>query len=153
MADFKATLPDLRRRHLRLGWWCLAAFLAMGMLLEGLHGFKVDWYLDVGNETRRAMWTLSHAHGTLLGLVNLAFAAIPSLRPLNAGWRRASVLLVGGTLLLPVGFFLGGVQFYGGDPGLGIALVPVGGLSLVLGVGLTAWQVQRGDPQPGEARP
>ena len=115
----------------------------MGLGLEALHGFKVDWYLDVGLETRREMWTLAHAHGTLLGLVNLAFAVVPGLDGTSA-WRRVSWLLVAGTLLMPTGFFLGGIKIYGGDPSLGILLVPLGGLCLLVGVGLTALGVGRG---------
>ena len=42
------------------------------------------------------------------------------------------------TLLMPAGFFLGGVTVYSGDPGLGIVLVPVGGLLLFVAVLLTA---------------
>jgi hypothetical protein len=62
------------QRHLRFGWWTLLVFLTMGLVLEILHGFKAEAYLKVSNETRRLMWTLAHAHGTLLGLVNIAFA-------------------------------------------------------------------------------
>src|SRR4029078_9171068 len=63
------------QRHLRFGWWALLVYLCMGIVLEALRAFKVWWYLDVANETRRLMWTLGHAHGTLLALINLAFAA------------------------------------------------------------------------------
>ena len=85
-----ATDQRLVRRHLRFGWWSLATFGLLGLVLETLHGFKVGAYLDVSNETRRLMWTLAHAHGTLLGLVHLGFAsrfgtsmskAVPSDRP------------------------------------------------------------------------
>ena len=62
------------RRHLLFGWWSLFLFLVLGFLLEGLHAFKVGWYVDVSSQTRRLMWTLAHAHGTLLALVHLAFA-------------------------------------------------------------------------------
>ena len=51
-------------RHLRIGYWALALFVTMGLLLETLHAFKVGAYLDVQNETRRLMWRLAHAHGT-----------------------------------------------------------------------------------------
>ena len=50
----------------------------------------------------------------------------------------ASVCLRGATLLIPAGFFLGGAFIYSGDPGLGIVLVPIGGLMLLVGVLLTA---------------
>src|SRR5882672_2928007 len=67
--------PSLVRRHLKVGWWALLVFLTAGLVLEALHGFKIGAYLNVSNETRRLMWTLAHAHGALLGLVNLGFAA------------------------------------------------------------------------------
>jgi len=130
----------LMKRHLRFGWWSLLVFLTVGLGLEALHGFKVPFYLDVSNETRRLMWTLGHAHGTLLGLVNLGFALTVRLLP---EWSprestAASLCLCGATWLLPAGFFLGGLSAHAGDPGLGILLVPCGGLSLLMAVFLTA---------------
>lgn len=130
----------LSKRHLRLGWWVLLIFLTMGLVLEALHGFKAGLYLHVSNETRRLMWTLAHAHGTLLGLVNIVFAftvrLLPEWRPRERG--IASLCLRGATLLMPVGFFLGGLFVYSGDPGLGILLVPAGGLLLLFSAFLTA---------------
>lgn len=135
-------------RHLRYGWWCLAAFLALGIGLEALHGFKAGLYLDVSNETRRFMWTLAHAHGTLVALVNIAFACTLAVTggaagggtggAATGGLRLASRCLLAGGLLLPLGFFLGGVWIYDGDPGLGILLVPVGALVLLVGAVLAA---------------
>jgi len=61
-------------RNLRFGWWSLLVFLSLGGVLETLHGFKVGWYVDVGNEMRRLMFTLAHAHGTALALVNIVAA-------------------------------------------------------------------------------
>jgi hypothetical protein len=121
------------RRHLRVGWWSIFVFAGLGLTLETLHGFKVGAYVDVSNEARRLMWTLAHAHGTLLGLVHIAFAV--SLRHLPAlplpTQRQLSRLLIGASLLLPGGFFLGGVRFYAGDPGLGVVLVPAGAVLLL----------------------
>ena len=74
-----STLP-LVRRHLRVGWWAILFFLTLGVVLEALHGFKVPWYLNVANETRRLMLTLAHAHGVLVGLLHIAFAATVRLR-------------------------------------------------------------------------
>ena len=59
-------------RHLRFGWWALAVYVCLGIVLETMHGFKIGWYLDVGNEVRRLMFTLGHFHGTMLALVNIA---------------------------------------------------------------------------------
>lgn len=79
------------------------------------------------------MWTLAHAHGTLVGLVHIAFAvSLPSLPRLTAPQRRlVSRALMATTPLLPGGFFLGGIRFYSADPGVGIALVPVGAALLL----------------------
>lgn len=127
------------RRHLRLGWWSILVFLTLGLGLEALHGFKADLYLNVANETRRLMWTLAHAHGVLIGLIHIGFAL--SVRAMtaesggNTAWvRLPSLCLIGATVLLPGGFFLGGVVIYGGDPGKGILLVPVGALLLFIAV-------------------
>jgi len=53
---------------------------------------------------------------------------------------------------MPAGFFLGGVRVYAGDPGVGIVLVPVGGLLLLAAVLLTALSVKLAKPaaRPGE---
>ena len=135
--------PDatvLTKRHLRFGWWTLFVFLTLGLVLEGLHGFKVGAYLSAKNETRRLMWTLAHAHGTLFGILNIAFVFTVRLLPdwTARGRGVASNCLLGASLLMPAGFFLGGVHFYSGDPGLGIVLVPIGGLMLILAVFLVA---------------
>jgi hypothetical protein len=126
-----------RRRHLRLGWWTLAAFIALGMVLDTLHGLKISWYLDASNPTPRFMWTLAHSHGTLVGLVNVAFAS--AVDGLPARMRApASNVLIGASVLLPGGFLLGGMYTYAGDPGLGALIVPLGGLLLLAAVVLVA---------------
>ena len=130
----------LQRRHLKFGWWSLLLFLTLGLGLEALHGFKVGLYLNVSNETRRLMWRLAHVHGTLLALVNVVFGVT---LPLARGWATrtrdfAGSCLMAASVLIPGGFFLGGVVIYAGDPGLGIVLVPVGGLLLFVAIYLTA---------------
>jgi hypothetical protein len=124
------------RRHLRIGWWLLLVFLTLGIVLESLHGFKVAWYLNPSSEARQLMWRLAHAHGTLLGLLHLGFAATVTIAPSMAERPRrlASRCLLGASILLPGGFFLGGVAIYGGDPGLGVLLVPVGAVLLFAAV-------------------
>jgi len=132
-------------RHLRFGWWSLLVFLILGLVLEGLHGFKIGWYLNVANESRRLMWTLAHAHGTLLSLVNIALGL--SAGALTAGgrpWPRiVSPSLMAATVLLPGGFLAGGLYIYDGDPGLGILLVPLGAAMLLLAVFGTARSFRR----------
>ena len=121
-------------RNLRFGWWSLLVFLSLGGVLETLHGFKVGWYVDVGNEMRQLMFTLAHAHGTALALVNIVAGL--TARSVKQFEIRPSVsfCLIWAGLLFPVGFFLGGVVSYGGDPGLGIWLVPVAALMLFYSV-------------------
>ena len=121
-------------RHLRFGWWMLLMFAALGLILESLQGFKVAAYLDVSNETRRTMWRLAHTHGTLLGAINILFALTLRSSPTAVVAPWISMTLIAATLLLPLGFFLGGVVFYAGDPGLGVLLVPVGGVLLLVGL-------------------
>ena len=136
----------LIRRHLQVGWWSLLIFLSLGLILEALHGFKVAAYLGVSHETRRLMWTLAHAHGTLLGLVNLGFAFTLQAVPQWTSASRAvgSSSLLGATLLMPAGFFLGGVNPSAGDPGIGILLLPAGGLLLIVAVLCSAFAASRG---------
>lgn len=131
---------SLVRRHLSYGWWSLLIFLTLGVLLEALHGFKAAMYLNVSNEMRRLLWTLAHAHGTLLALIHIAFAVtLPHLpRWLGTARERASRCLLAATVLLPAGFFLGGLVLHGNDPGLGIVLVPLGALLLFVAVLITA---------------
>ena len=126
--------------NLRFGWWALLVFITMGLALETMHGFKLGLYVDTSQETRRLMWTLSHAHGTLLAIINIVFALTVE-RAAMRGPRRvrgASRGLIAAGVLLPLGFFLGGLVTYAGDPGLGVLLVPVGALVLIAGVALTA---------------
>lgn len=141
------------RRHLRFGWWSLLAFLALGIALEGLHGFKVGAYLNVSNSTRRLMWTLAHAHGTMLALVQIAFGVTVRLVPEWDARQRefASACLRGAAVLVPAGFFLGGMFIHTGDPGLGILLVPVGAVLLFGSVYLTACAMGRGRTDDGLA--
>jgi len=119
-------------QHLRFGWSGLLVFAALGVALEALHAWKVGAYLGVDNETRRLMWTLAHAHGVGLSLVQIAYAA--SLRLLAAAptLPLTSRLFHAATVLIPLGFFLGGVNTYEADPGFGILLVPVGALALLI---------------------
>jgi len=131
---------DYARRHLRFGWWSLLLFTMLGLMLELLHGFKVPAYLDASNETRRLMWTLAHAHGTLLAIVHVIFGLSVRMTPEMSARNRPLIswCLIGASLLLPAGFFLGGVVFYGGDPGVAVLLVPIGAASMMIAVFLLA---------------
>ncbi len=126
----------LVRRHLAFGWWALAIYTVLGLVLEAAHGLKLGWYLDLTSATRRLSMTLGHAHGTLLGLVNIAFAlSVPHAKRLgDVALARASFALRFATILLPAGFLLGGFTIYGGDPGLPIVIVPPSAAVLIVGL-------------------
>lgn len=147
-------LADLRRRlarrHHLIGWWALLVFLSLGIALETMHGFKVGFYLDPPHRLRRLLWTLAHAHGTLLALVNVVFAV--GLAQFGRWTERrlklASFFLIDALLLLPAGFFLGGVGHSEVDPSPGVLLVPIGALLLLVAVGLIAWSATHPEDGP-----
>jgi hypothetical protein len=129
--------------NLRFGWWSLLVFLSLGAMLEILHGLKVGWYVDVGNEMRRLMFTLAHAHGTAVALVNIA-AGLTARNVKRLTFRRSvSISLIWAGILFPVGFFLGGLVTYGGDPGLGIWLVPIAAILLFYGIARIALDISK----------
>jgi hypothetical protein len=137
---------DYTGRHLRFGWWGLLLFATLGLLLEFLHGFKIGAYVDVSNEARRLMWTLAHAHGTLLSAIHVLFGLSTRVLSLSApSLRLISRCLTGASVFLPGGFFLGGVVFYGGDPGLGAVLIPLGAALLLTALFLIARATRSGD--------
>ena len=93
-----------------------------------------DRHLRVG------WWSL--AGFGLLGLVHIALST--TLRNAQFESRRigaASTSLLAASVLLPVGFFLGGLQFYAGDPGIGVALVPVGAALTIFSAVVVAREV------------
>src|ERR1700733_6115526 len=105
---------EYARRHQLVGWWSLLFFATIGVALESFHGFKIRAYLDVENETRRLMWTLAHAYGTLLAVIHIVFGLMARIAPSPRGagatdLRLASCSLIAASLLLPGGFLLGGL--------------------------------------------
>ncbi|OAI50800.1 hypothetical protein AYO46_02045 [Betaproteobacteria bacterium SCGC AG-212-J23] len=137
--------PRLIHRHLSFGWTLAACFLMLGLALEMLHGFKIQWYLAMANETRRLLWSLAHAHGVLLGLLNVVYAL--SLRSFPVRGSRlelVSGLVIAGSICLPSGFLLGGIVVHGGDPNLFIVLSPIGGALLAIAMPMVAYSfIQR----------
>jgi len=115
-------LPDsvrrIARRHFVSGWLLLLLFVGLGSVLETLHAFKIGWYLDPPYRVRRELWTLAHAHGTLLAVAQLVFA----VALVQFGWgslgrlRWTSFLLLDAAILMPLGFFLGGIGHADADP-------------------------------------
>ena len=127
----------LAHRHRRFGWTALFVWMCGGLVLELFHGFKQAGYLL--DPLRRELWTLAHFHGSLLSVVNLVYVRWAEAPGLSAAAReRASRALIAGSVLMPVGFLIGGLFHYEGDPGLGIALAPLGALALLYPVALQA---------------
>ena len=110
----------------------LAVFATIGLSLEAFLGFKASWYLEEAYETRRLLFTLGHAHGALLSIVNVLFGVAATATKGEASRLLvASRLLTIATVLLPSGFLIGGFGIRGSDPGIGIFLVPVGAVCAV----------------------
>jgi hypothetical protein len=127
---------------LRAGFVALFVFAALGLALEALHGFKVGAYLNVANDTRRLLWRLSHAHGALLGLLNICHALTVRAWP-KLDDRTTERTLLAALLLMPLGFLLGGVFAQGGDPGASVGLAAAGAVALLFGLGrfaLSVWK-------------
>ncbi|MBT8132795.1 MAG: hypothetical protein KJO35_11035, partial [Gammaproteobacteria bacterium] len=104
MSDSKQ--PD--RACLRFGWTALAIFATLGLTLEGLHLIKSPFYLQM--HMRQDLWTLAHAHGTILALVNILFGLFVARWIMDASARsRSSLALRAAGILMPAGFFLGGI--------------------------------------------
>jgi hypothetical protein len=117
-------------KTLRTGWLLLAIALPLGVTLEALHGFKVQAY--VASEMRREMWRLAHAHGTLLGILCLVFSSLAEKHVAESPRASIAKLIRWGAVLMPVGFFAGGILNSEGDPSLGILLVPIGAALLIV---------------------
>jgi hypothetical protein len=125
---------------IRQGWISLAAWLAFGILIEGLIGFRTPALLD--DSVRRDMFRLAHAHGTLLNLVLIAAAICARLELIRLG-PMSSLGLRASVILLPSGFLLGGLWHFKDDPGLGICLVPLGALLLLATALHLGWSTRR----------
>ena len=132
--DIALSKPDLLEKTLSgliFQAWCgIAVWMAFGLLLEGFIGFRTPVYLL--DPTRRELFRLAHAHGTLLSLLLLGAAF--SLKQNSLAENKYGVLALKiGTVLMPAGFFLGGIYTFGSDPNFLIIFAPIGGLGVILG--------------------
>ena len=127
---------------LRAGLVGLFVWSTFGLVLETLHAFKVGFLLDVDSETRRLLFRLAHAHGALLGLLNICHAIVARTFPALED-RPAERMLVASLVLMPTGFLLGGCFAHGADPGASVGLAAAGGLVLSLALGRLAWRALR----------
>lgn len=120
-----STPQQISRGHLKFGWTSLACFCLLGIFLEALHGFKIEWYLSETMAARRGCWLAAHASGTCLSLLHIVFAVTVVYL---ADWRPKSRLvtsysLSSATVLIPAGFLLAGCFLRDAKPGMGMGLV------------------------------
>jgi hypothetical protein len=114
-------------RLLRQGWASIALWMSIGLLLEGLLGYKIPAYLS--DPHRRELFRLGHTHGTLLGIL-LVVAALVLERGAAVPKAARQALRIG-AVLMPAGFFVAGIWHTESDPGLTIWLVPAGALLVI----------------------
>jgi hypothetical protein len=118
------------QRHLRLSLGVTATFLAMGLWLEAMYGLRAQGWID--DDLRREFLRLGHAHGTLLGLLNVALHYGMDRLHTPTKWasriRPAGIL---GACLVAVGFVGGGLWHGQTDPGPLVLVVPAGAMILL----------------------
>ena len=131
------TSRNTANRSLIFGWSWLALFMLGGLLLESLHLFKSAFYFEVA--IRRELWTLAHAHGALLALVNIVLGlyfthfGLPSTRTI-------ANLMIAAAIFMPFGFLLGGVGNNEVDPSLAILMTPIGAVLAILAIAILVKQ-------------
>jgi hypothetical protein len=122
------------------GWAGIALWMAIGLTLEGLLGYKSPAYLL--DPQRRELFRLAHSHGVLLSalLIGAALCGRDITPP-----RIANHALRAGSLLMPLGFLFAGLWHPEGDPGITIWMVPPGALLVIFGAVATAlaWKGNR----------
>ncbi len=120
----------------------LAVWMTFGLLLEGLLGYKIPAYLN--DNLRRELFRLAHTHGALLSIVLIVITVCA-----NAGFIRpntyAENALRIGSVMMPLGFLLGGIWHFESDPGYLILLAPLGGVIMIFGIVSCALTVKSPD--------
>jgi hypothetical protein len=134
-------MTDRPPLNLRAGLLGLFVFACLGLVLETLHGFKLGFYLDVANDTRRLLWRLAHAHGALLGLLNVVYAVCARSWPILDD-RLISRAFVAALIAMPLGFALGGAFARGPDPGASVGLAAAGAVALLVGLARAVWKMR-----------
>jgi len=105
--------------------------------LGGVRLLRMIWarepgYLD--NPVRQNLWRAGHAHAGVLVLLTLVGLLLLQYADLSSGlaWL-VRYTLVAAPILMPLGFFLSVASPRAEQPNSLIYLVPIGGLSLVVG--------------------
>jgi uncharacterized membrane protein YgdD (TMEM256/DUF423 family) len=119
-------------------WLSIAVWMSFGLLLESVIGYRVPAYLN--DPVRRELFRLAHTHGALLNIV-LLLASLCIDRGLVSPGTIALWSLRIGVVLMPLGFLLGGIWHFEGEPGIGVWLAPLGGIMVIFGVISLAFSV------------
>lgn len=117
-------------------WFGLLFWMSVGLLFEGLIGFRSPAYLQ--DPLRRELFRLAHAHGTVLSIL-LLVVNLYLVNGLIAPPKVAIRALQTGVLIMPLGFLLGGAWHYESDPNFLIFLSPLGGLLIIFGIAAAAF--------------
>lgn len=112
-------------------WLGVAVWLSFGLLLESLTAYRVPAYLN--DPLRQELFRIAYIHGILLNIILLA-AVICAAQGLTLISKAARWAIGLGSVLMPLGFLLGGIWHFEGEAGLGVWLVPAGGLLSIFGV-------------------
>lgn len=123
--------------HLRFSIVVVVLFMASGLWLEAMYGLRARGWLD--DPLRREFLRLGHAHGGLLGLVNVALGwALERLDTPPAWAAKIRVAALLGALLVGLGFMIGGLTHGPTDPGAAVLAVPAGAMLLLCSLLATA---------------
>ncbi|MCC6962002.1 MAG: hypothetical protein IT585_01980 [candidate division Zixibacteria bacterium] len=119
--------------NLYTGWIGIFAACLVGMI-TGLFFHKEDFLGGYGSWPRRLM-RLGHVALVGLGLINLAFVFTVRSFNVAADWELAAILLVVGTIAMPVNCYA--AAFY--RPARHLFFIPV--LSVAVSAVITIWRV------------
>jgi len=125
---------------LHQGFITLAFWMTFGLLLEGLLGYKIPAYLN--DNLRRELFRLAHTHGALLSLVLIVTVICAKAEFIKPNTYAQNALRVG-SVIMPLGFLLGGIWHFESDPGYLILLAPLGGVLMIFGVISCALSVKK----------
>ncbi|MCH9684775.1 MAG: hypothetical protein K0V04_25290 [Deltaproteobacteria bacterium] len=135
-------------RHLRASLLLIAVFLAVGLGLEAIAGLRPPGWND--DALRRELLRLGHAHGALLGMLNLGVAWAMVRRGTPIAWAsRVRIAALSGAAAVGGGFLGGGLWHGPTDPGPLVLAVPAGALLMLCSLVAVALLPKGGaDPNP-----